>query len=179
MYQGRDSVVALFERILEPWEYLRPEPREVRDLGGGAFDVRGELHAKHSTSASEIVSSYVQHFQMTDGLLVKGQMMTGDDLDWQAGDIDVVRQVVEAFRDRDVARLRMLFDEQSEFTSTIAAVEGGTYRGRDGIERYTHDLDDVFDDWHSEDERYVDAGDGQVVFVYRIVGRGKGSGADR
>ena len=45
----------------------------------------------------------------------------------------MVRQVVEAFRDRDVARLRMLFDEQSEFTSTIAAIEGGTYRGRDGI----------------------------------------------
>jgi len=176
VYRGRESVVALLEGILEPWEYLRPEPREIRDLGDGAFDLRGELYAKHSTSATEIVSSYVQHFQLTDGLVVKGQMITGDDLDWQAGDIDVVRQVVEAFRDRDVARLRLLFDEQSEFMSTIGAVEGGTYRGRDGIERYTHDLDDVFDDWHSEDERYVDVGDGRVVFVYRMVGRGKGSG---
>ena len=176
VYRGRESVVALLEGILEPWEYLRPEPREIRDLGDGAFDLRGELYAKHSTSATEIVSSYVQHFQLTDGLVVKGQMITGDDLDWQAGDIDVVRQVVEAFRDRDVARLRLLFDEQSEFMSTIGAVEGGTYRGRDGIERYTHDLDDVFDDWHSEDERYVDVGDGHVVFVYRMVGRGKGSG---
>ena len=63
-------------------------------------------------------------------------MVTGEDLDWQAGDIDVVRQVVEAFRDRDVARLRMLFDEQSEFTSTIGPSKEGTYRGRDGIERY-------------------------------------------
>ena len=76
--RGARAVVALLERILEPWEYLRPVPREVRDVGDGAFDVRGELHAKHSTSASEIVSSYVQHFQITDGLLVKGQMMTGD-----------------------------------------------------------------------------------------------------
>ena len=34
VYRGRDSVVALFERILEPWEYMRAEPREIRDLGG-------------------------------------------------------------------------------------------------------------------------------------------------
>ena len=39
------------------------------------------------------------------------------------------------------------------------------------------DVDDVFDDWHSEDERYLDAGSGRVVFTYRVVGRGKGSGA--
>ena len=177
VYRGRDTVAGLLGRIVDTWEYLRPEPREIRALGGGSFAVRGELHAKHSTSATEIVSPYVQHLQMRDGLLVKGQMMTGDDLAWHGGDIDVVRQVVDAFKDRDVARLRSLFDEQSEFTSRIAAVEGGTYRGPDGIERYTHDLDDVFDEWHSEDERYIDAGDGQVVFVYRIVGRGKGSGA--
>jgi ketosteroid isomerase-like protein len=176
VYRGRDDVAGLLGRIVETWEYLRPEPREIRDLGSGAFRVRGELHAKHSTSAAEIVSPYVQHFQMRDGLLVKGQMMTGDDLPWQAGDIDVVRQVVDAFRDRDVARMRTLFDEQSEFASTIA-IEGGIYRGRDGIERYVSDLDDVFDDWHSEDERYLDAGDGRVVFTYRVVGRGKGSGA--
>jgi len=176
VYQGRESVVALLEGILEPWEYLRPEPREIRDLGGGAFDVRGELYAKHSTSATEIVSPYVQHFLMRDGVLVKGQMMTGDDLPWQAGDIDVVRQVVEAFREHDVPRLRSLFDEQSEFTSAIAGLEGGTYRGLDEIERYMRDLEDVFEDWHSEDERYLDAGEGRVVLDYRIVGRGKGSG---
>jgi ketosteroid isomerase-like protein len=158
VYRGRDDVAGLLGRIVETWEYLRPEPREVRDLGSGTFRVRGELHAKHSTSAAEIVSPYVQHFQMRDGLLVKGQMMTGDDLPWQPGDIDVVRQVVDAFRDQDVARMRTLFDEQSEFASTIAAI-------------------DVFDDWHSEDERYLDAGDGRVVFTYRVVGRGKGSGA--
>ena len=104
-------------------------------------------------------------------------MVTGEDLAWNAGDIDVVRQVVDAFKDRDVARMRTLFDEQAEFTSTIAAIEGGTYRGRDGIERYVSDVDDVFDDWHSEDERYLDAGSGRVVFTYRVVGRGKGSGA--
>lgn len=122
VYRGRDSVMALFERILEPWEYLRAEPREIRSRGGGAFDVRGDLHAKHSLSATEMISPYVQHFQVRDGLLVKGEMFTGD------------------------------------------------------IECYSNDIDAVFEDWHTEDERYLDAGDGEVVLAYRIVGRGKGSG---
>ena len=177
VYRGRDNVIGLLRRIIDTWEYLRPEPREIRALGGGSFEVKGELHAKHSTSNTEVVSTYGQHFGLSDGLMVRMSMVTTEDLEWNAGDIDVVRQVVEAFRDRDVARMRTLFDEQSEFTSTVAAIEGGPYRGRDGIERYVSDLDDVFDDWHSEDERYLDAGDGRVILTYRVVGRGKGSGA--
>jgi ketosteroid isomerase-like protein len=177
IYRGRESVVALFERIIEPWEYMRPNPREVRDRGGDAYDIRGELHAKHSTSAAEVVSPYVQHVEMTDGLLLRGRMTTGDDSGWQGGDIDVVREVVEAFRERDAARLRMLFDDGGEFRSALAGLEGGIYRFPDDVERYMSGLDDVFDDWHTEDERYLDAGDGRIVVVYRIVGRGRGSGA--
>jgi ketosteroid isomerase-like protein len=30
--------------------------------------------------------------------------------------------------------------------------------------------------WHSEDDRYLDAGDDRVLWTYRIVGEGKGSG---
>jgi ketosteroid isomerase-like protein len=176
VYRGRDNVVGLLGRIVDTWEYLRPEPREIRALGGGSFAVRGELHAKHSTSATEIVSPYVQHFQLKDGLLVKGEMVTGDDSAWQSADIDVVRQVMEAFRQRDVARLRALFDEQSEFTSALGSLERRSYRGPDDMERYVNDVDAVLDEWHTEDERYLDAGDGHVVLAYRIVGRGKGSG---
>jgi ketosteroid isomerase-like protein len=177
VYRGRDNVVSLLGRILDTWEYLRPEPREIRALGGGSFEIRGELHAKHSTSNTEMVSTYGQHFELRDGLLVRMSMVTREDLEWNAGDIDVVRQVVDAFKEHDVPRLRSLFAEQSEFKSAITALEEDTYRGRDEIERYMRGLEHVFDDWHSEDERYVDAGDGRVVLVYRIVGRGKGSGA--
>ena len=178
VYRGRDSVVTLFERIVEPWESLRPEPHEVRDLGGGAFAVWGQLHAKHATSATEMVSHYVQRLQLDDdGLLVRASMVTGEDLEWEAGDIDVVRQVVEAFRDRDVARLRMIFEEQSEFISSLTGLEGTPYRFPGDLERYMSDLDAAFDDWHTEEERYFDAGGGRVILAYRILGRDKGSGA--
>ena len=176
VYRGRDTVMALFERILEPWEQLRTEPREVRALGGGAFDIRGELHAKHSTSAVEVESPYVQHVQVRDGLVVEGRMTTGDDSAWEPGDAEVVREVVEAFREHDVPRLRSLFHEESEFRSVIAGAGSGVYRGLDEIEGYMRDVEDAFEDWHSEDELYVDAGEGRVALLYRVVGRGKGSG---
>ena len=92
-------------------------------------------------------------------------------------DVDVVRQIVAAFRDRDVPRLRELFHDDAEFRSAIVAIEGGTYRGRDEIERYMRELDAVFEDWHSEDEDVVDGGNGRVVLAFRIVGHGRGSGA--
>jgi ketosteroid isomerase-like protein len=92
-------------------------------------------------------------------------------------DVDVVRQLVAAFRDRDVPRLRELFHEDAEFRSAIVTLDGGTYRGREEMERYMTELDAVFEDWHSEDEEFVDGGDGRVALVFRIVGRGRGSGA--
>ena len=92
-------------------------------------------------------------------------------------DVDVVRQIVAAFRDRDVPRLRELFHDDAEFRSAIVTLEGGTYRGRDEMERYMNDLDAVFEDWHSEDEEFVDGGDGRVALVFTIVGRGRASGA--
>lgn len=176
VYRGRDSVVALYERILEPWEQLRTQAREIRVLGGGAFDIRGEMYAKHATSAVEVNDQYVQHMQVRDELLVEGRMTTGVGREWEPGDADVVREVVQAFRDHDVARLRSLFGEDSEFRSVITGAGGDIYRGLDEIEGYMRDVEDAFEDWHSEDETYVDAGGGRVALLYRIVGRGKGSG---
>jgi ketosteroid isomerase-like protein len=80
IYRGRKSVMALLERILEPWEYLRAEPDEIRDLGGGSYRIRGRLHGKHAASPTEIVSPYVQHVEMRDGRLLRGKMSTGGDL---------------------------------------------------------------------------------------------------
>ena len=78
VYRGRDDVVSLLARILEPWEQLRAEIDEVRDLGDGHYEVTGRLRAKHSTSATEVLSPYVQHFEVENGLLVKGRMSTGE-----------------------------------------------------------------------------------------------------
>ena len=77
IYGGREDVVALLERILQPWEQLRLEPREIQDLGGGRYLVVGEMLAKHSVSEIEVAAHYEQRLEVRDGLLVKGQMTSG------------------------------------------------------------------------------------------------------
>jgi len=74
IYRGRDSVLQLFERIVEPWAYLRPEPSRIEEVGDGEYRIQGELHAKHADTAAEILSPYEQHVEMRDGLLVTARM---------------------------------------------------------------------------------------------------------
>jgi ketosteroid isomerase-like protein len=77
VYRGRDAVLRLYERIFEPWEYLRPEPDEIRALGDGSVVVTGHLKAKHATSERVVVAAYEQQLEIRDGLLVHGRMTTG------------------------------------------------------------------------------------------------------
>jgi ketosteroid isomerase-like protein len=76
-YKGRESVLALFERILEPWEHFRLVAHDVRDVGGGVLLIRGELHAKHKASATEIVTPYEQRVELQGGVLARGEMVQG------------------------------------------------------------------------------------------------------
>jgi ketosteroid isomerase-like protein len=78
VYQGRESLILLFERVVETWEYIRPEPHSIERLDDGRYRVRGDLRAKHRTSDTEIGASYEQHVEVRDGQLVKGSMKTGE-----------------------------------------------------------------------------------------------------
>jgi ketosteroid isomerase-like protein len=51
-----------------------------------------------------------------------------------------------------------------------------SYRGPEGVRRWYRQLDEVWDDWRFEAERFFDAGDRVVVFV-RVSGSAKQSGA--
>jgi ketosteroid isomerase-like protein len=73
-YRGRDEVLRLFERVLEPWEYMRLEPDSIERLDDGDLDVRGKMRSKHATTAAEIVTPYEQRFEVKEGLLVRAQM---------------------------------------------------------------------------------------------------------
>ena len=77
VYRGREAVLRLYERILEPWEYLRAEPDEIRELEDGSVQVTGHLRAKHATSEQVVVAPYEQRADFRDGLLVHGRMTTG------------------------------------------------------------------------------------------------------
>jgi ketosteroid isomerase-like protein len=91
--------------------------------------------------------------------------------------VEVVNEAVAAWGRRDGAALREVFHPDGQFRSAIVGgIEGNTYRGHEDIERNFADLDDAFEDWHTEAERVLDVGGDVVVFLYRIAGKGKGSG---
>jgi ketosteroid isomerase-like protein len=87
--------------------------------------------------------------------------------------VEIVRQAVEAFNARDRDRLLGLMDPEIEFRSVF---ERKTYRGLAEMVQYREDLDATLEEFHSEDDRFLDAGGDRVVYLYRVVGRGTGSG---
>jgi ketosteroid isomerase-like protein len=87
--------------------------------------------------------------------------------------VEIVRQAVEAFNARDRDRLLGFMDPEIEFRSLF---ERKTYRGLAEMVQYREDLDATLEEFHSEDDRFLDAGEDRVVYLYRVVGRGTGSG---
>jgi ketosteroid isomerase-like protein len=87
--------------------------------------------------------------------------------------VEIVRRAVDAFNARDTERLLSMCDPEIEFRS---AVEQKTYRGLDELVRYREGVAAVMEDFHIEDSRLLDAGGDRVVQLYRLVGRGAGSG---
>jgi ketosteroid isomerase-like protein len=77
VYEGREQIGQLFERILEGWEFLRPEATEIRALEPGVYLVRGELHCKLAAVENEIVEPYEQRLEIRDGALARARMVVG------------------------------------------------------------------------------------------------------
>ena|SRR5256885_16827680 len=86
--------------------------------------------------------------------------------------VEVVRQAVDAFNARDRDRLLSLMDPEIEFRSVF---EQKTYRGLAEMLQYREDIDATLQEFHTEHDRFL-AGRDRVVHLYRIVGRGAGSG---
>jgi len=82
-YHGRENVAQLFERIVEPWEYLRVETTEIQRTDEGAFHIRGKMLSKHATTEAEIFTPYQQRLEFDNGLLIRAQMTFGP---WDSGD---------------------------------------------------------------------------------------------
>jgi len=59
---------------------------------------------------------------------------------------------------------------------TIYPDTEASYSGFDGFNRFQRQLDEIWDDWRFEAERFFDAGDRVLVFA-RTSGTGKQSGA--
>jgi ketosteroid isomerase-like protein len=77
IYEGREQIRHLFERILEGWEYMRPTPTEIVELEPGVYRIRGEMYCKHTATENVIVEQYQQRLEIRDGLMARGRMVIG------------------------------------------------------------------------------------------------------
>jgi uncharacterized protein len=182
-YRGHDSVLQLLQRILEVWESLQAEPREIRELGEGAYLVRGELRGKHAGSATEVVSPYEQLLELRDGLLVTGRMASGgnrlrrgdaEPRAEESANVAVVREFVEAFNRRDIDFMTARLDPEIELSEWPTAPGAGTYRGHDGVRRA---FDSWFEAWAWMQVEIVDVveADDRTMVTLRQRAKGKGS----
>jgi ketosteroid isomerase-like protein len=87
--------------------------------------------------------------------------------------VEIVRRAFEAFNGRDREGALSLCDPEIEYRSPF---EQKTYRGLDGMVRMRETVDAALEDFHVEDIQFLDAGGERVVVLYRVLGRGAGSG---
>jgi ketosteroid isomerase-like protein len=87
--------------------------------------------------------------------------------------VEIVRRAVAAFNAGDRDRALSMCDPEIEYRSPF---EQKTYRGLDEMVRWRETMAAALEDFHLEDIRFLDAGGDRVVALYRIVGRGAGSG---
>jgi ketosteroid isomerase-like protein len=89
--------------------------------------------------------------------------------------VEVATRAIDAFNGTDVDAFAALTTPDFEWSPSMVAIEGETFRGREGIERYFGSLGNAWEKFHIHRERFRDPED-VVVMLGRLEGHGKGSG---
>src|SRR3954467_9567294 len=91
--------------------------------------------------------------------------------------IEIALAAVDAWNRGDREAWMALWDEGAEFYPLRAQLEGESYRGHDGLERFLDERAEDFEDAPFEIDETRDAGE-QVVGIGRFRARGRASGVD-
>ncbi len=91
--------------------------------------------------------------------------------------VDVAKRVVDAYNRRDVDGpfAELATPDFEWYPALNRALDGGGYHGREGVEKFTADTIENWEELQIIAEEFRDLGD-RVVVLGRMKGRGKGSG---
>jgi ketosteroid isomerase-like protein len=89
--------------------------------------------------------------------------------------VELVRRLKAAFNEKDLEAFAALTTPDFEWTTSMMAVEGEVFWGRDGIERYFERMHEVWEDFRGFATGYRDLGE-RVLWIGRLQGRGRASG---
>ena len=92
--------------------------------------------------------------------------------------VEVAKRAVDAYnrRDVDIVFAELATADFEWLPALTRALDGGGYRGREGVERFALDTSENWEDLQTVEAEYRDLGD-RVLLLGRLRGRGKGSGA--
>jgi uncharacterized protein len=90
--------------------------------------------------------------------------------------LEMVKALMDAVNRRDIDSFAALTTPDFEWFPVFAArVEGDVYRGREGIEGFLGEVDEIWEEFRPMPEEYRDLGD-RVLGLGRLRARGRGSG---
>jgi ketosteroid isomerase-like protein len=89
--------------------------------------------------------------------------------------VETVKRLIDAFNKRDVDAFAEITTPDFECTTSMAAVEGEVFWGREGIETYFRRLKESWDEFLAFADEHRDLGD-RVLLRGRLEGRGWSSG---
>ena len=89
--------------------------------------------------------------------------------------VEIVKRLMDAFNERDLDTFAEITTPDFEWTTSMTAVEGEIFRGREGIETYFGRMRDAWDEFRALASEFRDLGD-RVLWLGRLEGRGRGSG---
>jgi ketosteroid isomerase-like protein len=89
--------------------------------------------------------------------------------------VEVARRAIDAFNDVDVDRFALLATEDFEWSPSMVAIEGQTFRGDQGIRAYFASLGESWEEFRILPGTFRDL-PGAVVMLGALRGRGKNSG---
>ena len=89
--------------------------------------------------------------------------------------MELVRRSLAAMVERDTDALFELAHPDIELDLTARVLNPDRYRGREGIQRFMSELDEIWEEVEFEPDEPVDAG-GRVLVPLQVRLRGRGSG---
>ena len=90
--------------------------------------------------------------------------------------VEIARRGMDALNKRDIDSLAPLVTADFEwFPAMTEIVEGGSFKGRAGLETYAAEIEETWEEARIVAEEFRDLGD-PVLILYRVELRGRGSG---
>jgi ketosteroid isomerase-like protein len=89
--------------------------------------------------------------------------------------VEIVKRLNAAFNAKDLEAFAELTTPDFEWTTSMTAVEGEVFWGREGIETYFERMREAWEEFRSIGSEYRDLGE-RVLVLGRVEGRGRGSG---